>query len=391
VEARHTETWENRPVHHLTPKGKERRIARPAPAPSHAAERVLMCAAEALIVRGKERGSLTLNELSDGFVGLLDEPDALARVSAAFGDLGIEVVDGDEEPEAKDDEEGGVDPEAPDPRALDDSVRVYLKEIATVRLLTKEDEIALAAAIEAGDKSAANRMVEANLRLVVSIAKKYMGRGLPFLDLIQEGNLGLIRAVHKFDHRRGYKFSTYAHWWIRQAITRALADQSRTIRLPVNKAADVSRLTRVSLRLAQELGREPDNAEIAEELDTTQESVAELIRVSRPAISLEAPSGGEDGWALADRIEDGGAFDPFEATRTTLLRVALEAVLATLDARERRVIQLRYGLIDSQEHTREEIGQRVGVTRERIRQIEASALRKLRDPSRSQAIHFYLE
>ena len=350
-----------------------------------------MRAAEALIVRGKERGSLTLNELSHGFVGLLDEPDALARVSAAFSKLGIEVVGGDEEPEAEDDEVGGLDPEAPDPRALDDSVRVYLKEIATVRLLTKEDEIALAAAIEAGDESAANRMVEANLRLVVSIAKKYMGRGLPFLDLIQEGNLGLIRAVHKFDHRRGYKFSTYAHWWIRQAITRALADQSRTIRLPVNKATDVSRLTRVSLRLAQELGREPDNAEIAEELDTTQESVAELIRVSKPAISLEAPSGAEDGWALADRIEDGGAVNPFEAAQTVLLRVALEAVLATLDARERRVIQLRYGLIDSREHSLKEVGQRVGVTRERIRQIEARALRKLRHPSRSQAIHFYLE
>src|SRR5438309_6724966 len=371
--------------------GKERRIARPAPAPSHAADHELVRAAEALIVRGKERGSLTQNELCHGFVGLVDEPDALARVSAAFSDLGIEVVGGDEEPEAEDDEEGRLDPEAPDPRALDDSVRVYLKEIATVRLLTKEDEFALAAAIEAGDESAANRMVQANLRLVVSIAKKYMGRGLPFLDLIQEGNLGLIRAVHKFDHRRGYKFSTYAHWWIRQAITRALADQSRTIRLPVNKAADVSRLIRVSLRLAQELGRDADNAEIAEELGTTQESVAELIRVSRPAISLEAPSGGEDGWALADRIEDGGAANPVEAAQTALLRVALEAVLATLNARERRVIQLRYGLIDSREHSLKEVGQRVGVTRERIRQIEARALRKLRHPSRSQAIHFYLE
>jgi RNA polymerase primary sigma factor len=348
-------------------------------------------AAEALIVRGKERGSLTVDELSHGFVGLLDDPDALARVSAAFSDLGIEVVGGDEELGAEDDEERALGLEAPDPHAVDDSVRLYLKEIATVRLLTKEDEIALAVAIEVGDESAANRMVEANLRLVVSVAKKYMGRGLPFLDLIQEGNLGLIRAVRKFDHRRGYKFSTYAHWWIRQAITRALADQSRTIRLPVNKAAEISRLTRVSLRLAQELRREPDNAEIAEELDTTQESVAELIRVSKPAISLEAPSGAEDGWTLADHIEDGGAVDPFEAARTTLLRIALEAVLDTLDARERRVIQLRYGLIDSRRHTLEEIGQRVGVTRERIRQIEASALRKLRHPSRSQAIHFYLE
>ena len=348
-----------------------------------------MRAAEALIVRGKERGSLTLDELSHGFVGLLDEPDALARVSAAFSDLGIEVVGGDEELEAEDDEERALG--APDPHAVDDSVRLYLKEIATVRLLTKEDEIALAVAIEVGDESAANRMVEANLRLVVSVAKKYMGRGLPFLDLIQEGNLGLMRAVHKFDHRLGFKFSTYAHWWIRQAITRALADQSRTIRLPVNKAAEISRLTRVSLRLAQELRREPDNAEIAEELDTTQESVAELIRVSKPAISLEAPSGAEDGWTLADRIEDGGAVDPFEAARTVLLRVALEAVLATLDARERRVIQLRYGLIDSRRHTLEEIGQCVGVTHERIRQIEARALRKLRHPSRSQAIHFYLE
>src|SRR5438445_11146974 len=276
--------------------GKERQIERPAPAPSHVADHVLVRAAEALIVRGKERGSLTLNELSHGFVGLLDEPDALARVSAAFSELGIEVVGGDEEPEAEVDEEGGLDPEAPDPRALDDSVRVYLKEIPAVRLLTREDEIALGTAIEAGDESAANRMVEANLRLVVSIAKKYMGRGLPFLDLIQEGNLGLIRAVHKFDHRRGYKFSTYAHWWIRQAITRALADQSRTIRLPVNKATDVSRLTRVSLRLAQELGREPDNAEVAEELGTTQECVDDLIRVSKPACSWDTPSGGEDGW-----------------------------------------------------------------------------------------------
>jgi len=274
--------------------------------------------------------------------------------------------------------------------ALDDPLRMYLKEISAVSLLTAKEEIALAIAVEAGDAAAATRMAEANLRLVVSIAKKYMNRGLPFLDLIQEGNVGLLRAVQKFDYHRGYKFSTYAHWWIRQAMTRALADQSRTIRLPSHISESLNRVLRVSRLLVQELGREPTTDEIALESGIATAMVVQIIKISEQPISLETPIGAENASSLGDLIVDEEAISPPDAALAAMLGLALEETLATLNGRERRVIQLRFGIIDGQERTLEEIGRRFGLTRERIRQIEAKALRKLREPSRSAKLRTYL-
>lgn len=347
--------------------------------------------AEALILKGKEQGNLTSDELAQGFLGLLPEPHDFARVMTAFAQMGIKVIEDDSDLETEVvGDEITADVESLQSDALDDPLRIYLREIGAASLLTAEEEVVLAKAIEAGDTNAAARMAEANLRLVVSVAKKYMNRGLPFLDLIQEGNVGLLRAVQKFDHHKGYKFSTYAHWWIRQAITRGLADQSRTIRLPVHISESLNRMTRVSRRMAQELGREPKADEIALELGMTPEVVGRLISVSELPISLETPLGDDGDTSIGDFIEDQEAIPPPDSALAAMLRRALDETLDTLSGRERRVMQLRYGITDGQERTLEEIGRRFGVTRERIRQIEAKALNKLREPTRAAKLRAYL-
>jgi RNA polymerase primary sigma factor len=463
--------------------------------PEHKFEDELMAVAEQLIVKGKEQGYLMPDDILQGFPELDAEPDQIFRIFAAFTEIGIEVTDGEkdfEEVEQTDDEML-LDIEMMDSVSLDDPVRMYLKEIGRVSLLTAKDEVELAQAIEAKPlhdafkalsvaeevegrqrsveemlpdvierlalikrkgqqahiaqellgltdlsrlpsliaaaaaerRSQANgtarprvraealevyrtaryrltacherpyeakeRLTEANLRLVVSIAKKYIGRGLSFLDLIQEGNVGLIRAVEKFDYHKGFKFSTYATWWIRQAVTRALADQARTIRVPVHMIEIINKLVRVSRRLLQELGREPSDEEIGEEIGITPEKVREVIKFAQTPISLETPIGEEEDSHLGDFVEDREAVSPADAASMTMLHSDVEDLLDTLTPRERRVLQLRFGLSDGHERTLEEVGKRFGVTRERIRQIEAKALRKLRHPSRSKKLRDYLE
>jgi RNA polymerase primary sigma factor len=464
--------------------------------PEHKFEDELMTMAELLIVKGKEQGYLTPDDILQGFPELDAEPDQIFRIFAAFKEIGIEVTDGEKDFEEVEqiDDEMLLDIEMMDSVSLDDPVRMYLKEIGRVSLLTANDEVELAQAIEAKplhdalkalnvieemdgrqrsveellpevverlatvkrkgqqahiaqeligladvsklqnllDAAAAERrrqatngaarprvraealesyriaryrlteryerayeakqrLTEANLRLVVSIAKKYIGRGMSFLDLIQEGNMGLIRAVEKFDYHKGYKFSTYATWWIRQAITRAIADQARTIRIPVHMVETINKLVRVSRRLLQELGREPSDEEIGEEMGITPEKVREIVKVSQDPVSLETPIGEEEDSHLGDFVEDREAVSPQDAASLTMLHSEVEDVLDTLTPRERRVLQLRFGLIDGHQRTLEEVGKRFGVTRERIRQIEAKALRKLRHPSRSKKLRDYLE
>ena len=356
-------------------------------------EDVLLQQAEALIVKGKEQGYLTPDDVMQAFPDMDVEPDQVFRIFTAFKEMGIEVTDGEKDFEEVEqiDDELLMDIEMMDSVSLDDPVRMYLKEIGRVSLLTAADEVDLAKAIEAGSYDAKQRLTEANLRLVVSIAKKYIGRGMSFLDLIQEGNMGLIRAVEKFDYHKGYKFSTYATWWIRQAITRAIADQARTIRIPVHMVETINKLVRVSRRLLQELGREPTDAEIAEEMGITPEKVREIIKVSQDPVSLETPIGEEEDSHLGDFVEDKEAISPSDAASLTMLHNEVEDILDTLTPRERRVLQLRFGLIDGHQRTLEEVGKRFGVTRERIRQIEAKALRKLRHPSRSKKLRDYLE
>lgn len=306
----------------------------------------------------------------------------------------------DEEPDdallAAGDEEIDVDVEhidlsVPDGVSIEDPVRMYLKEIGKVPLLSAEEEIELAKKMEDGDEEAKKKLAEANLRLVVSIAKRYVGRGMLFLDLIQEGNLGLIKAVEKFDYRKGYKFSTYATWWIRQAITRAIADQARTIRIPVHMVETINKLIRVSRQLLQELGREPLPEEIAEEMDIPVERVREILKISQEPVSLETPIGEEEDSHLGDFIQDENVPVPAEAAAFTLLKEQLVDVLGTLTEREQKVLRLRFGLDDGRARTLEEVGKEFKVTRERIRQIEAKALRKLRHPSRSRKLKDYLE
>jgi RNA polymerase primary sigma factor len=342
--------------------------------------------AEALIVRGKEQGYLTPDDIRSTFPGL--QADRIPRVFAAFQELGIEVTadEKDVEETVEIDDEPISSIQMTDSVSLVDPVRIYLKEIGRVALLKAEEEVALAKAIEAGDEDARHQLAEANLRLVVSIAKKYTAQGVSFLDLIQEGNLGLLRAVDKFDYHRGYKFSTYAHWWIRQAITRALADTARTIRIPVHMIELINKLVRVSRHLLQELGREPTDEEIAGEMALTPEKVREIVKLSQTPLSLETPIGEEGNSHLGDFVEDKAATSPVDAALLSVLRLEVEDILDTLTARERRVLQLRFGLLDARERTLEEVGRRFGLTRERIRQIEAKALRKLRDPSRSQKL-----
>jgi len=358
-----------------------------------------------LLERGKKRGTLTYEEVNAVFDNVEDvTPERVDELFEEIATLGVEIVEElakEEKPEAEAEE-------VPMPAglALDDPVRMYLKEIGRVPLLSMDDEKRLAMAIEAGEtealkngtasnaivfagEDAKRRLTEANLRLVVSIAKKYVGRGMLFLDLIQEGNLGLIRAVEKFDYRKGYKFSTYATWWIRQAITRALADQARTIRIPVHMVETINRLIKISRQLLQELGRDPTVEEIAGEMGLTPEKVREVIKISQEPISLETPIGEEEDSHLGDFIEDQEAIAPAEAASVMLLKEKMQDVLKNLTERERKVLVLRFGLEDGHQRTLEEVGQEFGVTRERIRQIEAKALRKLRHPSRGKALKDY--
>jgi RNA polymerase primary sigma factor len=352
----------------------------------------LVAVAETLVITGKDRGWLAPDDILSAFPDMDAEPDHLERVFAVFRDMAIEVSDGEREFDAVDevDDETIAQAEAVDAVSLDDPVRMYLKEIGRVALLKAEQEVSLAQRIEQGDLVAKDALTEANLRLVVSIAKKYMGRGMSFLDLIQEGNLGLIRAVEKFDWHKGYKFSTYATWWIRQAITRAIADQARTIRVPVHMVETINKLVRVSRRLVQELGRDPTEEEIADEMGITPERVREIRKISQDPVSLEMPVGEEEDSHLGDFVEDTDAVAPVDAAAGAVLQGEVDDILDTLSPRERRVVQLRFGLVDGHQRTLEEVGKRFGVTRERIRQIEAKALRKLRHPSRAQRLRDFL-
>ena len=298
----------------------------------------------------------------------------------------IDKLDGEEEIELD-----KIDLSVPEGVSIEDPVRMYLKEIGKVPLLSAEEEIELAKRMENGDEAAKKRLAEANLRLVVSIAKRYVGRGMLFLDLIQEGNLGLIKAVEKFDYRKGYKFSTYATWWIRQAITRAIADQARTIRIPVHMVETINKLIRVSRQLLQELGREPTPEEIADKMDMSVERVREILKISQEPVSLETPIGEEEDSHLGDFIQDEHIPIPADEAAHTLLREQLEKVMDTLSEREQKVLALRFGLEDGKPHTLEEVGREFQVTRERIRQIEAKALRKLRHPTRSRKLRDFLE
>ena len=302
----------------------------------------------------------------------------------------IEIILAAEEEEVEVDMEK-IDLSVPDGVSIEDPVRMYLKEIGKVPLLSADEEIELAKRMSEGDELAKKRLAEANLRLVVSIAKRYVGRGMLFLDLIQEGNLGLIKAVEKFDYQKGFKFSTYATWWIRQAITRAIADQARTIRIPVHMVETINKLIRVSRQLLQELGREPMPEEIAEELDMPVERVREILKISQEPVSLETPIGEEEDSHLGDFIQDDNVPVPAEAAAATLLKEQLNEVLDTLTEREQKVLRLRFGMNDGRARTLEEVGKEFDVTRERIRQIEAKALRKLRHPSRSRKLKDYLE
>jgi RNA polymerase primary sigma factor len=350
----------------------------------------LILQAEALIIKGKEQGHLAPDEILEGLPDFQPaDPEQAFRVFGAFEALGIEVSDGSGDFADRDDDVQ-MDVEAMDTAALDDPVRMYLKEIGRVNLLTAADEVELAQAMEAGAGEARQRLTEANLRLVVSIARKYIGRGMSFLDLIQEGNMGLIRAVEKFDYTKGFKFSTYATWWIRQAITRAIADQARTIRVPVHMVETINKVGRVRRRLVQELGREPKDDEIAEEVGLTAARVREIGMIAQDPVSLATPIGEDQDSSLGDLLEDPEAISPAEAASMTLLHDEVEDIMDTLTPRERRVLQLRFGLIDGHQRTLEEVGKRFGVTRERIRQIEARALRKLRHPSRSKKLRDYL-
>ena len=350
-----------------------------------------------LLTKGRGNGGvLTYGELMTALQEQELTPDEIDDLYETFSNKGIEIVDDSNRAQAevdedKSEEEVDIDLSIPEGISIDDPVRMYLKEIGRVPLLSADEEIALAKRMEAGDEEAQKELAEANLRLVVSIAKRYVGRGMLFLDLIQEGNLGLIKAVEKFDYNKGYKFSTYATWWIRQAITRAIADQARTIRIPVHMVETINKLIRVSRQLLQQLGREPSPEEIAEAMEISVERVREIMKIAQEPVSLETPIGEEEDSHLGDFIEDQDAPAPAEAASFMLLKEQLEEVLDTLTEREERVLRLRFGLDDGRARTLEEVGQNFGVTRERIRQIEAKALRKLRHPSRSRKLKDFLD
>ena len=362
---------------------------------------------ELLELAKKKKNVLEYQEISDFFKDSPLEVDQMEKVFDFLEASGVDVLritdnggdelllDNDMEMEGMDDEEevelDKIDLSVPEGVSIEDPVRMYLKEIGKVSLLSADEEIELAKRMEKGDEAAKKRLAEANLRLVVSIAKRYVGRGMLFLDLIQEGNLGLIKAVEKFDYRKGYKFSTYATWWIRQAITRAIADQARTIRIPVHMVETINKLIRVSRQLLQELGREPTPDEIAEEMDMPVDRVREILKISQEPVSLETPIGEEEDSHLGDFIQDDNVPVPADAAAFTLLKEQLVEVLSTLTDREQKVLRLRFGLDDGRARTLEEVGKEFNVTRERIRQIEAKALRKLRHPSRSRKLKDYLD
>ena len=374
--------------------------------------------AKTLIDKGKKQGSLTLSEIMEAFSETELDKDQVENLYETLGNLGIEIIEdktqkadvdfsdndndlivdkdfdgvSDDELKKEDDiEMDKIDLSLPKGISIDDPVRMYLKEIGKIPLLKPQEEIEYAKRMLEGDEIAKQRLVEANLRLVVSIAKRYVGRGMLFLDLIQEGNLGLIKAVEKFDYERGFKFSTYATWWIRQAITRAIADQARTIRIPVHMVETINKLIRVSRQLLQELGRDPKPEEIAKEMDMSEEKVREIMKIAQDPVSLETPIGEEEDSHLGDFIPDEDALAPAEAAAYSLLKDQIEEVLGSLNEREQKVLKLRFGLEDGRARTLEEVGKEFDVTRERIRQIEAKALRKLRHPSRSKKLRDYLD
>ena len=356
---------------------------------------------EMIAIAKKKKNVLETQEVMDHFSEFELDAEQLDRIWEVLEGNGIDIIkmsdDDDDEPdellleEEEDVDVENIDLSVPDGVSLEDPVRMYLKEIGKVPLLSAEEEIELAKRMALGDDEARKRLAEANLRLVVSIAKRYVGRGMLFLDLIQEGNLGLIKAVEKFDYKKGYKFSTYATWWIRQAITRAIADQARTIRIPVHMVETINKLIRVSRQLLQELGREPTPEEIAQEMNMSVDRVRDILKISQEPVSLETPIGEEEDSHLGDFIQDDNVPVPAEAAAFTLLKEQLGEVLGTLTDREQKVLKLRFGLDDGRTRTLEEVGKEFNVTRERIRQIEAKALRKLRHPSRSRKLKDYLE
>ncbi len=352
-----------------------------------------------LVEQGKKAGELTLGEISSKLEAVEMDPDQIERFYDFIEKQGIEIIGnfGEELPELEGDvdfeitEDELADLSVPDSVSIDDPVRMYLKEIGKVPLLSSQEEADLAQKMSDGDLDAKHRLAEANLRLVVSIAKRYVGRGMLFLDLIQEGNLGLIKAVEKFDYTKGYKFSTYATWWIRQAITRAIADQARTIRIPVHMVETINKFIRVTRQLVQELGRDPLPEEVAKELNMPIDKVGEIMKIAQEPVSLETPIGEEEDSSLQDFIQDNETPAPQDAATFRLLKEQLVDVLSTLTPREEKVLRLRFGLDNGRARTLEEVGKEFNVTRERIRQIEAKALRKLRHPSRSKKLKDYLE
>ena len=384
-------------------EGKKTTASEMTPEERAAAEAKFLERVRGLItVARKKKNILEYQEVNDYFADMKLNEEQFDRLLELLEQSGVDVLPITSEEDDIPDEEillseedevdmENIDLSVPDGISIEDPVRMYLKEIGKVPLLSAEEEIELAQRMEDGDEDAKKRLAEANLRLVVSIAKRYVGRGMLFLDLIQEGNLGLIKAVEKFDYRKGYKFSTYATWWIRQAITRAIADQARTIRIPVHMVETINKLIRVSRQLLQELGREPTPEEIAEEMNMPVERVREILKISQEPVSLETPIGEEEDSHLGDFIQDDNVPVPADAAAFSLLKEQLNEVLGTLTEREQKVLRLRFGLDDGRARTLEEVGKEFNVTRERIRQIEAKALRKLRHPSRSRKLKDYLD